>query len=326
MSESTSDPSTQSAEASPVEAPRTVTTLGRGWILKTALFLALLLGFGIAGLLDALYFYPRRGEMYSAQMLTEHLEAAKAVNRLTSNDLKVADPRAALADLKNQAESLTKRSTSSNAAEANDAAFHLTRLRWLESLALMWRLNADPRPVDQEKGPPAVKIYFDPKEGQGFSVPSGGGDRSPLAPQKLYDALIARKARTANVTPLSGLDMLFQWVFVVLGFGGGGYMLINLVRTLSKKYRWEPELQRLTLHDGRQIRPDDVKDFDRSLWHKFFMLVHLNDGVVYKLDLYKYHPLEDWVVEMEHTRFPDRARDDADETGDQNQAAANPNT
>lgn len=322
----------QPVPASSAAAPDGVQTtrIGRGWLLKTALFLMLLLGFGIWGLLDAVYFYPRRGEMYAAQVLTEHLEAAKGSNRLTTSDLKVSDPKSALRDLKKQREALAQKAASSNAIEAREGAFQITRLNWLESLALMWRLNADPRLVDEEKGPPAVKIFFDPKEGQGYSIPADGtGSKTTLTPQQLYQALVARKARTANVTPLSGLDMLFQWVFVVLGFGGGIYMLVNLARTAARKYRWEPELQRLTLYDGRQFRPDDVKDFDRSLWHKFFMIVHLNDGKVYKLDLYKHEPLEDWIVEMEHTRFPDRAEtdgDDEDREVAENPAAENPNT
>ena len=76
------------------------TTLGRNWLIKTLLFLVLLLGFGCWGLVDAVYFYPRRGEMDAARRLKDHLAAADAAGMLTSNQLKVTDPKATYAQLR----------------------------------------------------------------------------------------------------------------------------------------------------------------------------------------------------------------------------------
>lgn len=280
------------------------TTLGRNWLIKTLLFLVLLLGFGCWGLVDAVYFYPRRGEMDAARRLKDHLAAADAAGMLTSNQLKVTDPKATYAQLRAREAEIASLARQES-PEGRSARFDATRLVWLESLNRMWALRSEPRLVDAEKGPPARKHYFDMREGAGFTVGPDGA-KTPLPPGDLLKRLVSAAATSNQVTPLSGFDMLFQWVFVLIGFGGGLWMLVTLLKAAAKRYRWEPAEQRLTMPDGKTVVPSEIGELDKRLWHKFFCVMNLKDGGSYKLDLLRYQPLEDWVLAMERTAFPDR--------------------
>lgn len=279
------------------------TKLGRNWLLKTVLFTVLLIGFGCWGLADALYFYPKRGEMVAARKLKDHLVAADTAGRLSASQLKVPDPAAAFAELSKREPDLMQR-IKTPGPEAKDAQFELTRKEWLDALNKMWALRPEPRLVETEKGPPPRKHYFDMREGQGYSVAADGA-RTDLTPQQLLARLTNAAATTNQATPLSGFDMLFQWIFVVIGFGGGLWMLTTFARAASRKYSWNPETQALTLHDGKTVTPADLKELDKRLWHKFFVTMSLKDGSAYKLDLLRYQPLEEWVLAMEQTAFPE---------------------
>lgn len=298
------------------------TRLGRNWLLKTLLFLTLLLCFGCWGLADALYFYPKRGEMDAARQLKDHLVAADGAGKLTSAQLKVTDPAGTYAQLKAKESELLAQEKGSG-PEARAAQFELTRLKWLDSLNRMWALKPEPRLVEVEKGTPPTRYYFDMAEGKAYSIGAGGG-KTDVPVQELTRRLVNLAATTNQVTPLSGFDMLFQWVFVVIGFGGGLWMLITLIRAAAKKYSWKPQSQELTLHDGKTATPADIRELDKTLWHKFFVVMHLKDGRTYKLDLLRYQPLEDWVLAMERTAFPELSDDDADKQDGGGTAAAEP--
>lgn len=281
------------------------TTLGRNWLLKTILFTVLLLGFGCWGLVDALYFYPKRGEMDAARRLTDHLVAAEAAGMLSPSQLKVDDPAATLTALRTRRADLATRAIA-DTADGRAAKVEFTRLEWLDSLNRMWALRPEPRLVHTDKGPPALKYYFDMRTGEGYTL-TPDNTKSDVPSRPLLAVLSAAANTSNNVTPLSGFDMLFQWIFVVIGFGGGLWMLIGLAIAAAKKYRWQPDTQTLTLHDGRDITPADLKEVDKRLWHKFFVTLHLKDGAAYKLDLLRYQPLEDWVLALERTAFPEQA-------------------
>ena len=76
---------------SDVQTTQQTTHLGRNWLLKTLLFIALLVGFGAWGLVDALYFYPKRGEMDAARRLKDHLAAAQVAGALSPTQLRIDD-------------------------------------------------------------------------------------------------------------------------------------------------------------------------------------------------------------------------------------------
>lgn len=293
------------SDTTPTTASTQTTRIGRNWLFKTVLFLLLFLGFGIAGLADALYFYPRRGGLDASLKLGRYMQAAQAEGALIPGRLKCPDPRAELEQLRQRREDLA-RAVQAGGPDRKSAQTELSRLEWLESLALMWDLNARPKHVDTEPGPPARKIYFDPEHGDGFAVGTGV-ERTPLTPIDLLGKLATKLSTTNNPKPLSGFDMFFQWVFVVVGFIGATYMFVVLVRVVSRKYRWDPKEQRLTLPGGDSIVPDDIKEVDKRLWHKLYVTLHLKNGQSRTLDLLRYVPLEDWVLTMERTAFPDSA-------------------
>jgi hypothetical protein len=113
-------------------------------------------------------------------------------------------------------------------------------------------------------------------------------------------------------------DIPLQWFITAVGLVATVGVLINIVRSKGRIYRWEPEQQRLTLPDGRTIVPGDLVELDKRKWHKFFVTLVLKSGQNVELDLYKHYPLEEWVLAMENTAFPPppEAAEPAPETQD----------
>ena len=56
------------------------TSISRNWLIKMAVFLIALLGFGTWGLVDALVIYPRKGLEDASFKLKNYLQAASASN------------------------------------------------------------------------------------------------------------------------------------------------------------------------------------------------------------------------------------------------------
>ncbi len=92
------------------------------------------------------------------------------------------------------------------------------------------------------------------------------------------------------------------------------YLIVLWVRVAAKTYTWDAAHQQLGLPGGASLVPTDLADVDKRKWHKFFVTLEINDthpklaGQGVTLDLYRYVPLEEWVLEMERTRFPERAQ------------------
>lgn len=314
MPETTENPA-PNADAAPPAAEQTVTRLSRNWLIKQGAFLVVLLVFGVWGLADALHFYPRRGLEEASARLREHLQAAAAAGKLTPADLKVEDPRGALAALRPRAEELRGASLGSAADRATiDARFLDTRREWLESLARAWRLGPEPQTVvwpGQSAGelPDAAtrSVLFDHVRGVGLVVSTKGAQPQEIPPQRLLAELTQVWSARNAPKPLSSYDMFFQWFFVVAGFGGGAWLSVVLLRAASRTYRWNPATQTLTLPGGASFSPADLKEVDKRRWHKFFVTLHFKNGASHTLDLLRYVPLEDWVLAMERTAFPESA-------------------
>jgi hypothetical protein len=121
--------------------------------------------------------------------------------------------------------------------------------------------------------------------------------------------------------PLAAFDIPTQWLFVLIGFGGGGWMLSKLLPVLRKTYSWDAPTKTLTLPDGAKLNPSDIEDFDKRQWKKFFIYLKIKPGhptlggKELKLDLYTHDKLESWVLDMERTAFPERAIDSAGQPG-----------
>jgi len=104
---------------------------------------------------------------------------------------------------------------------------------------------------------------------------------------------------------LAFYDLPFQWFVTVTGFGGLIWVLAKVVAARGRTYRWERASQRLTLPGGRSIVPGDLAEVDKRKWHKFFVTLSTKSGEPIKLDLLKFYPLEQWVLDMERTAFPE---------------------
>lgn len=250
----------------------TQTAANRPWLLKMIAFLVLLVGFGLWGLYDATSLYPTRGARHASFAKYQYLQLAKDKGRLDGR-IGVDDPRAELERLRRAR------------AEGTLDSLEEAKLDWLTALVRVSRLNPE-----QTRIADATKT-FDELEKEWTT-----GGKARAAPK-----------------PLAAYDIPVQWLFTVLGLGGGAYLLVHILRVSKRRYQWDPAAQRLTLPDGSNLLPADIEDFDKRKWDKFLIFLKVrpghqpHGGRELKLDLYHHYPLEDWVLAMERTRFPERA-------------------
>jgi len=252
------------------------TTTGRSWMLKQLGIGLMFLAFGVWGYLDATVVYPNRGERSTEYLKFQYLQQAK--REMASGAqwpaMSVEDPVGEFAKL-----AKTDRGSLSS--------LELARRDWLESLSIIGKL---------------------------------GRDRTTVAnPQSEFDKLSAEFTNLAGAPkPLAGYDIPVQWLIFAIGTGVGVVMLGILFAVSRVRYKWDAASLTLHLPDGATLNVADCEDFDRRKWDKFLMFIKVKPGHPslggreIKLDLYRYVPLEDWVVEMEYTAFPDR-RPQADE-------------
>jgi hypothetical protein len=306
------------------------TTLSRSWLLKTGAFLVLLLVFGVWGTVDAYWLYPKRGLGDASYQFRNFLAAADAAGKLTENTITIAEPKAALAELEAKEGELRSNAKGDSSA-ARDAALSVAKLDYLSSLSRTWRLNPDPKPLGETTKPEVSKLVYEPATGKGFRV-TQGGERTELSARALGERLDEFWKANKPPTPLSGFDMAFQYVFMAVGFGGGLWLIMTMLKAAAtaKKITWDAGAKRLGLPGGASIAPDDLQDIDKREWHKYFCTLITKGGSSHRVDLLRYQPLEEWVLELERTVFPDRAttqeKAQAALSSDDKSPAATPNT
>ncbi len=255
------------------------TRLNRPWVIKTTIYLVCMLALGTWGLVDGLVVYPNRGKRAAEFLELQYLEQAQRSGSLLT--AAVDDPKAEyqrLRDLERQLErEADEANKSGRAVVADQKSTELARLRWLTQLARVGTLS-----------PAKTRMH----SADAVSDPA----------RRLTELKQAWASR-AQPKPLSSFDIPSQWVIAGVGYGAAAWILFVLLRASRRKFRYEPEPRRLTLPDGRAIEPKDIKEIDRRKWDKFFVFLHLkNDGPEIKLDLLRYSPLEEWVLDMEkHT-------------------------
>lgn len=143
------------------------------------------------------------------------------------------------------------------------------------------------------------------------------------SPNKTLDDLAVKWKSQQPPPPLAAYDLPLQWSFVLVGFGLGVVVLMNIVRSMSKKYTWESAATTLTLPDGKRVTPEMLADVDKRKWHKYFCALVFNDGSPSaEMDLLKYQGLEEWVLTLERVRFPERAAEAEAEAAAADSAAA----
>lgn len=249
------------------------TTIRKAWLWKMLGVLALLVGFGLYGLYDAVVAYPKRGREHSSYSERSYLSALRTDGVLTHATAAVANP----------AQEMERLTTARTLSPAEQAKFV-----WLQSLARVGDLD-DAKLTD--------------KSGQPLDVTER---------LRALDDRWSTSNRGAPI-PLGRFDIPTQWVFVVIGVLGGAWILSKVLPTISKKYLWDPATKTLTLPAGDKLTPGDIADFDKRDWKRFFIHAKVKPdhatlgGKDLKIDLYTHEKLEDWILEMERIAFPDRA-------------------
>ena len=240
------------------------TSVNSKWLLKIAIFLIALTGLGLWGLYDATLAYPRRGQAVAQWALYEYLGAARESGDLIRAG--VADPRAEYDRLRPIRRDLETRAAGDSLA-ARRAATELKLLDWLDALAIIGRLDAEQTRLDR--------------------------------PSEILDELSLAFAGETPPKRLAAWDIPIQWAFVVAGFGGGAWLGLLILMVRSRRFTFDPETNTLTLPGGRAITPADLVELDKRKWDKFIVTLRTKSGDPARLDLLRYTPLEEWVLDME---------------------------
>lgn len=246
------------------------TTLNRTWLLKIGIFTVVLFGFGLWGLFDATIAYPNRGRDYASWAKLAYLEKAAESGRLFSAS--VESPREEYLRLRAEQKQIRQHRDQAEIAgrtsEANARELELMRLEWLTALARIGELKAANTTIEE--------------------------------PRETLTALRERWQAANPPKRLDAYDIPFQWFLVVVGFGGGLWLLLLIFKVSRRTFHYRPDTKTLILNDGREISPADISEVDKRKWDKFFVFLHLKSGGdPIKLDLLRYKHLEDWVLEME---------------------------
>ncbi len=248
------------------------TTINRGWLTKMVIIAMLMFGFGLWGLYDATIAYPARGERAASFWQWQYLTVldGKADGSLLTK-ASVTSPADEYTQIKQRQDS---------GVESPDDR---PKLAWLEQLKMIGRLKPEYTRVDD--------------------------------PRKKLDELKTRwnaaGGQNAGAHDLSWYDIPAQWLIVALGVGVGIYMMGLIMVIRGTRYGWEADAQRLHLPSGATLVPADIEVFDKRKWDKFLIFLKIKPshpqlgGREVPLDLLRFTPLEEWVLAMERTAFPD---------------------
>lgn len=266
------------------------THLTKRFLRKSIAVIVVLLVFGGWGLLDAVHFYPARGANVAEYREFKYLEQYAAKRGFVDTGANIADPAAEFARLESQGQ-----------GRMLPDPVEETRRQWLESLDRIGQLKAAQTawPRDDFRGERVAEgqSRFEALRDAWTKVPAGA------------DPTQARKAPK----PLAAWDIPAQWGIMAICWAIAAIQILSFLKVSRKQYQWDAAAQRLTLHDGTSLTPTDIDEFDKRRWSKFYVYLKVaashpqHGGKEIELDLYPYEPLEDWVLEMERTRFPDRA-------------------
>lgn len=234
------------------------------WLAKTLIFF--LVSVALAGwfALDAMVIYPKRGRADAEVKLLQYLEQADQSAQLFTSS--VPAPRTTLNELRAK-------------GEAALTPVEKSRHDWLASLGRVESLSRIEANNAANPGAPSPTVFPEPR--------------------RALDDLRARLASRSQPKPLSELDIPLQYAFFALCTLVALWVLFMLVRVISTKYRYDHAAATLTLPKGGSVSAADLELLDKRKWDKFyaFLKVRGRDQEI-KLDLYRFVPLEEWVLDM----------------------------
>ncbi len=268
--------------------PATQTTkIGQKWLLKMVIFLIFVFGFCLYGLYDAMIAYPNRGANAAEHRKFQYLDAlTEQGKRFASVSFNPAEELARLKDMQ---------------IRGPLGPVEQKKFEWLEQLELIGKLDTADTRIDD-----------------------------PIAEfNRLKETWLKSDGSKRDAAALSWYDIPVQWAI----FGACGiisiWMAVILITVARRKYGWDPGEERLYLPDGSSLAPADIAEFDKRRWDKFLVFLKVKPGHAQhggkeiKLDLFCHSPLEEWVLAMEKTAFPETAA--AAAPAEQNPPPADPN-
>jgi len=257
----------------------------RYWV-KQAIIVVALLGLGVWGALDLFVIYPERARRFATWAEWQYLNfldnpPASAGAGVNLGMASVPDPREAY-------ERMGRPGYTRNPETLEDY-----RANWLDALSIIGNLD------------PAYTTF--PREN-----PREGDVGSPYDRRDELAADWESVDRSRAPKRLSRFDILSQWPIFLGGVGLAGYFAFGLFRAMGARYAWDESQAAITLPGGVRVAADQVEEFDKSKWHKFYVALVLGEshpthaGRRVTVDLYRHTPVEQWILEMERRRFPER--------------------
>jgi hypothetical protein len=271
------------------QAIATRSTIARPWLVRVVIIFLVLLGYGIWSVYDAYIAYPERGERYASYAEYRYLEKAIEADRTESpgvlrREAKVPDPEDELRRLKSNEVSRQNLEDAQGGPRQKRAEMELAREEWLTALDRVNMLS--PEHTDYEE-----------------------------RPRERFQRLETRWTTEAPPGKLASYDIPVNKIAALICFAFCIYLLYLFVRVAVRTYKWDPTEQKLTLPGGESITPDDLADVDKRKWDKFIVFLKVKDshpslgGKEVRFDTYRHGLVEDWILQMERTAFPERAKD-----------------
>ncbi|MCA9282209.1 MAG: hypothetical protein KDA30_09230 [Phycisphaerales bacterium] len=234
------------------------------WMVKTMIFL--IVGLALSGwfALDALVIYPNRGRADAQVKLWQYLEQAQQSTQLFTAS--VSEPKKSLDAL-------------SAKDEKDMTAVEKARHAWLTSLSRVESLS---------------RI-----EAANAANPGAASDTVFPDPRRTLEDLRTGLSGKPQPKPLSELDIPSQYLFLLFCGLVSIWVFWMLVRVVMTKYRYEPATGTLTLPGGESISASQLQLLDKRKWDKYYAFLKVEGRPdELKLDLYRYVPLEEWVLDM----------------------------
>ncbi len=286
MSDTPNTPEEAVADESTESTPDHVTQdcakapLNPKWAIKLFLITFFVIGFGGLGLYDATIKYPARGERYADWAKWQYLEAAKNAGTeefgVFERQASVPDPVEELDRLSNTETKQRNLADSQNQSSSRQlrATMYNTRLAWLKALDVVGQLTPEHTIIE---------------------IPNDA----------LIDLTAEWNSASSIPKPLKGYDIPSQWLIMILCWGIGGWMLLNIIKVLGQKFSWEASSMTLMVPGGIAITPEHLEEVDKRKWDKFIVFLKLNAthpthaGKEIKVDTYQHALVEEWILAME---------------------------
>lgn len=240
------------------------TRINPRWLVKTTIFLVVALALGAWFALDAMVIYPKRGHADADVKLLAYLQQAQNSTQLFTAS--VPEPKTTLEALRTKGESAM-------------SPVERARFAWLTSLSRVESLS---------------RIQAENAANPGAASPTVFPE-----PRRTLDELDTALAGKPQPKPLSAFDIPSQYAMLALCAAVVVWLLVMMARVLSTKYRYQPATATLTLPGGGNVAAADLELLDKRKWDKYyaFLKVTGRPGEL-KLDLYRYIPLEEWILDM----------------------------